>query len=99
MLISGNVKALGGNRKSFEGKAFIKNLNCGRFDVEFMKPFKSEFVIMDIANDYKSLLMGTDDRKYAWVLSRDMNISDNLRKDYLKKLDVNKFDIDKFVFY
>lgn len=99
MLISGNVKALGGDRKTFEGKAFIKNINCGRFDVEFMKLFKMEFVIMDISHDYNTLLMGTDDRKYAWVLSRDTSISDNLRKDYLKKLDINKFDIDQFVFH
>ena len=64
-------------------------------DVEFLWPFKIEYVMLDISSDCKTMLIGTDSRRYAWILSREPRISEEVRKDYMKRLDTNGFDISK----
>lgn len=95
VVISGNVKSMDGDRKSFEGSGCMKAGTSGRMDIEFLWPFKVEYVIMDMSSDNKCMLIGTDSRRYAWMLCREPMMSDDIRKDMMKKLDSMGFDISK----
>ena len=41
------------------------------------------------------LLVGSENRKYAWILSRKPKLSDEVRKDLVRRLDLNGFNIEK----
>ena len=56
--------------KTHDARAFFSNINVGRLDVEFVIGIKTEFVIMEILEDYNILLMATENRQYFWILSR-----------------------------
>jgi apolipoprotein D and lipocalin family protein len=54
------------------GKAFvIKNTGNARFKVQFFWPFRGNYYIIGLAEDYSWAVVGHPHRKYLWILSRE----------------------------
>jgi len=57
---------------SITGKAFVVN-NSGnaRLKVQFFWPFRGDYYIIGLADDYSWAVVGHPGRKYLWILSRE----------------------------
>jgi len=54
------------------GKAFIvKGSDNTKLKVQFFWPFRGDYYIIGLANDYSWAIVGHPQRKYLWILSRE----------------------------
>ena len=55
--------------------------------MQFIWPFKSDYVIVHVSENYDSAIIGHPSRKYAWIMSRSHELDDTAYNDLLKKLE------------
>jgi apolipoprotein D and lipocalin family protein len=54
-----------------EGKAFVvPNSNNAKLRVQFFWPFRGDYWILELDEEYRYAVVGTPNRKYFWILSR-----------------------------
>jgi apolipoprotein D and lipocalin family protein len=84
--------------KSITGKAFVvKNSNNAKLKVQFFWPFKGNYQIVELADDYSWAVVGEPSRKYLWILAREPHIDDILYQDILERIAKKNFNLDKLV--
>jgi apolipoprotein D and lipocalin family protein len=67
-----------GKRKSAVAKAFIvPGSGNSRLRVQFQWPFKGDYWIIALDENYQYAMVGHPDRKYLWVLSRTPQMSED----------------------
>ncbi len=89
-------------RDSFEGD--LKTLTpVGRvhdeetnaeWRMQFIWPFKAEYIIFDLSPDYERTIIAHPNRKYAWIMARSPQISDAQYESMVRKLEAEGFDRD-----
>jgi apolipoprotein D and lipocalin family protein len=58
--------------KTWHGKAWIPDkADTGHWKIQLLWPFRSDYVIVDLAQDYRSVLVGIPSRKLFWIMARD----------------------------
>jgi apolipoprotein D and lipocalin family protein len=66
-----------GKVKDIRGKAFpVAGSNNAKLKVQFFWPFRADYQIIALAEDYSYALVGSPNRKYLWILSRESQLSD-----------------------
>jgi apolipoprotein D and lipocalin family protein len=71
--------------KKAEAKArFRSDARNGELEVSFFGPFYSEYNIVALDEDYRYALIVGKTAKYAWILSRERTIPDDVKNDYLE---------------
>jgi apolipoprotein D and lipocalin family protein len=79
-----NVKTK--QRAEATGKAkFIGSPEEAKLQVSFFGPFYSGYNVVALDPEYKYALVAGESLKYLWLLSRETNIPDSIREEYLKK--------------
>lgn len=78
-----------GDLKSYTPKGFPvqDDASQARWKMQFIWPFKSDYVIIDVTDDYQSTIIGHPSRKYTWIMSRSNEIDDKTYAAQLEKLD------------
>ncbi len=64
-----------------------------RWKMQFIWPFKANYVILYVCGDYQSTIIGHPSRKYAWIMTRDHVIEDADYKALLQKLEAADYDL------
>ena len=52
--------------------------------VSFFGPFYSGYNVLAIDDEYKYALIAGESTKYLWILSREVNIPEEIKNKYLK---------------
>ncbi len=85
-----------GKISSITGKAFpVKGSNNAKLKVQFFWPFRGDYWIVGLADDYSWALVSAPSRKYLWILSRNKHMDAVLYAQLLEKLKANEFDLSK----
>lgn len=85
-----------GKVKSITGKAFpVEGTNNVKLKVQFFWPFKADYWLIDIAEDYSWAVVSGPSRKYLWILSRTPELQKETWKFITDRLRANGFDINK----
>ncbi len=67
------------------GKAkFVGKENIAKLKVSFFGPFYSGYNVIAIDNEYRYALIAGESLKYLWILSREENIPEEIKDNYLK---------------
>ena len=83
---------------NIKGKAFVvSNSGNARLKVQFFWPFKGNYWIIDLANDYSWALVSDPNRKTLWILSRTPKMDDALYNSLIEKLVARGFEKEKIV--
>ena len=78
------------------GKAFVVNgSNNSKLRVQFFWPFRGDYWIIDLADDYTYAVVGSPNREYLWILSRTPKIDPKLYENIVKRAEKKGFDISK----
>ena len=87
------------------GRASGEPLNFARLKVSFAPkwlawiPFVwGDYWILSIDDEYNSVLIGSPDRRYLWILSRQKFIQKEIFADYLEKAKKNEFDTSLLIY-
>jgi apolipoprotein D and lipocalin family protein len=79
-----------------KGKAFIvEGSNNAKLKVQFFWPFRGNYWIIDLAQDYSYAVVGAPDRKYLWILCRSAKMDEGLYQDIVKRIAQKGFDTSK----
>jgi apolipoprotein D and lipocalin family protein len=84
------------NRGGIEGKAFVvKGSGNAKLKVQFFWPFKGDYWILELAEDYSWAAVGSPKRNYLWILTRTPVMDENLYKEITDRVAKKGFDISK----
>lgn len=80
-----------------KGKAFaVDETNNAKLKVQFFWPFKGDYWVIDLADDYSYAVVGVPSRKYCWILSRTATMSDDVYAGILERVNAKGFDVTRF---
>ncbi len=86
-----------GKIEQVTGKAFVvEGTNNAKLKVQFFWPFRGDYWVIDLADDYSYAVVGVPSRKYCWILSRTTTMSDETYSGILERVKSKGFDITKF---
>ncbi|MHB8054872.1 MAG: lipocalin family protein, partial [Candidatus Aminicenantales bacterium] len=65
--------------------------------VQFFWPFRGDYWIIELSDDYSHVVVGAPDRDYLWILARTPRIDENLYKEIVARCADKGFDVTKLV--
>jgi len=90
---------INGPVKSVTGKAYLPNPNkTAKLKVQFFWPFKGDYWILDLPDNYEYSLVGEPTRKHLWILSRTPQIELTALQSLVEKAKEKGFDTDKLIY-
>ena len=91
-----NKDSVNGKLSYIKGKAFVvKNTGNAKLKVQFFWPFKGDYWIIDLANDYSYAVVSNPNKKSLWVLSRASKIDAAVYQQIIMRLKEKGFDLTK----
>lgn len=88
-----------GKVSSIRGKAFpVKGSGNAKLKVQFFWPFKGDYWIIDLAPDYSYAVVGTQNRKYLWILSRTPSLDQSTLDKILMGIKEKNFDVTRLAY-
>lgn len=86
-------KSLDGNLKESKGKAEVVDTQTNaKLKVWFFWPFKGDYWIIELDDDYRWAVVGEPKRKYLWILSRTPMMDDAVYQGILARLPQKGYD-------
>jgi apolipoprotein D and lipocalin family protein len=80
------------------GKAFIPDKNApGKLKVQFFWPFKGDYWIMHLDENYKYVLIGEPSFRYLWILARENKLEESVLQMLKKKATEAGYDLTKLI--
>ena len=61
--------------------------------MQFLWPFRSPFLIIDLDDDYSYTVIGIPSRKYVWIMAREHKMSERLYNKIISNLEKVGYDI------
>ena len=80
------------------GRAWVvDSASNARLKVSFFWPFRGDYWIIELGEQYEYAVIGTPDRNYFWILSRTTTMADDLYAAILQRAAVQGFDATRVV--
>jgi apolipoprotein D and lipocalin family protein len=93
MTDKGYVRVFNTCRKAF----VVKGSGNAKLRVQFFWPFRGNYWIIDLAEDYTFAVVGDPSRKYLWILSRTPEMDPVLYDEIVRRTEAQGFDTTKLV--
>ncbi len=91
-----NRDSINGKTSYIKGKAFVtKNSGNAKLKVQFFWPFKGNYWIIDLAEDYSYAVVSNPNKKYLWILSRTPQLNNSVYEQIIARLKAKGFDLTK----
>jgi len=91
-------KKSNGKWTSISGKAFsVEGTGNSKLKVQFFWPFRANYYIIDLADDYSYAVVGEPGRNYLWILSRTPEMDPELYQRLVKKCGNKGFPVEFLV--
>ncbi len=85
-----------GTWQTATARAFVRNQETNaELAVQFFWPFKGDYYIIALADDYSYAMVGTPDRDNLWLLSRNPEMSDNMVTNLTQIAAAKGFDVSR----
>ncbi len=91
-----NQGGVDGPPKRYNPRGFIVDtINNSTWGMQFLWPFKSEFLITHLNADYTQTVIGRNKRDYVWIMARTPQISEADYQQLLADLKAQGYDVTK----
>jgi apolipoprotein D and lipocalin family protein len=91
-----NKGSLDGPLKEYRPRGFIRDKKSNAvWGMQFVWPFKAEYRIIFLSDDYSKTVIGRSKRDYVWIMAREPAISDDEYDAILGFLQEQGYDIQK----
>ena len=86
--------SVSGPEKKYNPTGFIYNRKTNaEWRMQFLWPFRSPFLIIDLDDDYSYTVIGIPSRKYVWIMAREHKMSEELYNKIISNLEKVDYDI------
>lgn len=87
-----------GSEKTVKSKLFqVEGTNNAAMKAQFLWPFKVDYWVIDLADDYSYVVVGHPDRKFLFIMSRKPGINKKTYDELVAKCKAMGYDVDKLV--
>ena len=87
---------LDGKLKTTKGKATVVDRETNsKLKVSFFWPFKGDYWIIDLDQEYRWVVIGEPKRKYLWILSRTPQMNEETYRSILSRLPGKGYDLSR----
>ena len=80
-----------GKERSIKQKGFVNDLDPGRWDIQFLKPYipfyRAPYEVIVLDPNYKYMVVGYPDNSFGWVFSRETTLDDSVYRKILDQLE------------
>ena len=91
-----NKGSLDGPLKEFHPRGFIRDTESNAvWGMQFVWPFKAEYRVIFLTDDYTQTVIGRSKRDYVWIMARESSIPKNDYDEILKFLRDQDYDTTK----
>ena len=91
-----NKGSLDGPLKEYHPRGFVRDTQSNAvWGMQFIWPFKAEYRIIYLNDDYSVTVIGRTKRDYVWIMSREPAIPAEAYTRIINFLKVQGYDIDK----
>ena len=91
-----NKGGFDGPVKTYHPKGFVQDGGTNAaWGMQFIWPFKADYLITYLSPDYQTTIIGVPSRKYAWIMARTKTIPDETYKELVAELGRQGHDISK----
>jgi len=91
-----NKGGFDGPPKRYNPRGFIVDtVNNSTWGMQFIWPFKSEFLITHLNEDYSQTVIGRNKRDYVWIMARTPQIPEADYLQLVKELESQGYDMKK----
>lgn len=91
-----NKGGFDGPLKTYHPKGFVHNEETNtEWRMQFIWPFKADYLITYLSPDYQTTIVGVPSRKYAWIMARTKTIPDETYDELVAELERQGHDISK----
>ncbi|NCF63937.1 MAG: hypothetical protein GWP58_13885 [Gammaproteobacteria bacterium] len=83
-----------GAEKSYTPRGFVRNKQTNaEWDMQFIWPFKGDYRITYLADDYSQTVIGRNKRDYVWIMSRSPEVSDSDYRQLVTHVKQSGYDV------
>ncbi len=85
-----------GKQKKYKPTGFIVDKDSNAlWDMQFIWPFKAEYRVIYLDEDYQNTIIGRSKRDYVWLMSRQPNIGEDQYRTLMSFIEEQGYDITK----
>jgi len=93
-----HLNSLDGELKQAQGYAKVVDTESNsKLKVTFFWPFFGDYWIIDLGANYDYAVVGSPDREYLWVLSRNTTMDETTYQEILSRAQAQGFDVTRLV--
>lgn len=91
-----NKGSFDGDRKVYEPTGYVKDeASNAVWGMQFIWPFKADYRIVYLNDDYSVTVIGRNKRDYVWIMARQPTIPAGLYTELLAMLETEGYDISQ----
>jgi len=90
-----NDGSFDGKRKTYRPTGYVSEQDNSLWGMQFIWPFKAEFVIAYLSDDYQHTIIARSARDYLWIMSRQPEISETDYQQLVLLCKTMGYDISK----
>lgn len=91
-----NKGGFDGDRKVYEPTGYVKDeASNAVWGMQFIWPFKADYRIVYLNDDYSVTVIGRNKRDYVWIMARQPTIPSGLYTELLAMLETEGYDISQ----
>jgi len=90
-----NCKKGDGELKSYKSKLFTEDKGDGEMQAQFLWPFKVDYWVIEIADDYSYTVVGHPDHKFLFIMSRKPTMDKKLYDEIVARCKAKGYEVDK----
>lgn len=81
---------------TYTSKLFpVEGTGNGQMKAQFLWPFKVDYWVIDLADDYSWVVVGHPDKKFLFIMSRKPSMDKKLHEELVAKCKAMGYDTDK----
>jgi apolipoprotein D and lipocalin family protein len=84
-----------GELKRYNPKGFVRSEDNAEWGMRFVWPFKSEFLIIYLDEDYDRTIIGRTDRDYVWLMARSPEMPEADYQQLVDFIESRGYDISE----
>lgn len=83
-------------RQEWKAKAWVYNPETNaHWKIQFLWPFAADFLVLDVAPDYRYTVIGEPTRKLLWIMSRTPTLPEADYQGILQRLAAQGYDLSR----
>ena len=89
--------SLQGKLKEAKGKAWVPNPSePGKLKVQFFWPFRGDYWVVELGENYQYSVVGNPDFDYCWILSRTPTLPAEVYEGIVSRLKERGYPVERF---